>query len=68
MVKNKDRNLTTKTPSSPRNTKKHQVNVLFFLVFLGVLVVKHLKLTDYPRTLGAFGKVFRPLGGRCLLG
>ena len=40
MVKNKD-----KKPYH-QDTKEHKVNVLFFFVLLGVLVVRHLKLTD----------------------
>ena len=43
MVKNKD-----KKPyhQDTKGTKQHKVNVLFFFVFLGVLVVRHLKSTD----------------------
>jgi len=49
MVKNKDKNLTTKTPRALSFTKKNRTLTGCFLVFLGalgVLVVKHLKLTD----------------------
>ena len=46
LVVHKDKNLTTKTPRAPRNTKLTSCFFLVKLSALGVLVVKHLKLTD----------------------